>query len=144
ERLLANTDLQRSESGTAADAVRDDLINRWSSGAASGKRLARHQRAHRAMVTLAVRIIEAADDVYVLLEGRQRLQARRDLVIRPRLARHPVVFQNAVAVEPQNESGLDWLGCTGRGAYSRPTAVEHRGKRRHADLGGRSTDSDTF
>ncbi len=49
----------------------------------------------------------------VVAQGRKRAQARRDAVVRAGLLRDPVLFRDAVAVEPEDEALLD-LAPAGR------------------------------
>src|SRR5262245_14890718 len=61
------------------------------------------------------RIVEAGYDVDILLEGSERSQARRDRVVAAGLLGDPIFLDDAVAVEPADEAGLDRLVLAGRG-----------------------------
>jgi len=51
------------------------------------------------MMAFPVGIVEAGDHVNIFLERLERLQARRDIIIGPQLARHPVILHDPVAVD---------------------------------------------
>ena len=55
-------------------------------------------------------VIDPAEHMDVVAEAGQRLQGRRDLVMVAVLAGNPILLDDAVAVEPQDEPGLDRFG----------------------------------
>src|SRR5437870_8440099 len=79
-------------------------------------------------------IVEAADDVYVFAEGRQRGQAWSERVFGAGLRGNPVALRDAVAVKPEDEAGRNRRVRGVGGAV----AVEHRFERRQADADGRA------
>ena len=116
----------------------DRLIDRRSAGAAAREHFARDQAAHRVVMAVARprqpgrRIIDAAENMNVLAESRQRLQARRHFEIAAVLARNPVLFDDPVAVEPEDEARLDRLVAAALGGIGRAAGVELRLERRQA------------
>ena len=143
KRLLAGADLQRTEPGIVADLLRDHLVDGRPARAAARESLAGHERAHRAVMAFPVGIVEAGDDVNVFLERLQRLQARRDVVVRSQFARNPVILHDPVAVEPQHETRLD-RRRSGLRRIRRPAAVKHGCERGQPDPDSDAAQSNPF
>ena len=149
EAFLGDADLQRCEAGIAAEFAGDHLIQGRAACSATGERLAGNDGAHRRVVAVARtrqsggRAVEAGDDMNVVAKWRQRLQAGRHFVVRSDFARNPIFLGNSVAVEPEDETGLNFLrgNLAGRGIGS-AAAVEHRFERRQSDADQRTRDSD--
>ena len=116
------------------------LIHRRPAGTAPGEVGARHQRAHGSGVAVARSIadggvVEAAQDVDLIPQPRQRSQARRQIVIGARLVGNPIAFRDAVAVEPEDKTPVErkrLVRRIDRGCVSRAAGVEHREQRRQA------------
>ena len=81
-------------------------------------------------------IVQSTQHVDIVAERSQRIEARREPEIRSRLARDPVAFGNAVAIEPEDEAILDGLSRHRVRGVSRAGGVEHAHQRRQANLDG--------
>src|SRR5260221_12926564 len=80
------------------------------------------------------RVVETGDDMNVLAERRQRVEAGSEFEIRSGLTWDPVFSRNAVAIEPENEAGLDPAGSyLARRRICGTVGVEHAFESRHAD-----------
>src|SRR5205085_7536106 len=94
-RLLTYAYLQRAEphraAGLGGHSGRDHLVNRRAARASSGEGRSRKQGAHRAVMVVPRtgfprgRIVEPAEDVYMISKGTQGRQTRRQRIIRARL-----------------------------------------------------------
>src|SRR4029077_6129440 len=95
-RFLADADLQRVKASLTANLRGDDLIDRRSGAASPRIGGARAQPAHRFVMTIAGTrkarsgIVQAPDDVNVLLKRSKRRQAGRERVIGAGILRNPV------------------------------------------------------
>src|SRR5262249_55416365 len=103
-RLLGHTDLEGAEAGLGAEVRGEYLADRQTTSAAPGIGQARHERAHRLVMSVAGAgharrgIVDAADHVDVLAQRAQRRQARRQLEGGTGLGWNPVALGNAVSV----------------------------------------------
>ena len=137
-RFLADADLKGAEPRLAAHRARNHLIDRRAAGAAARVRRAGDERAHRFVMRVAgrrdarVRVVDAADDMDVVSNRRERREARCQLVVDADLSRNPIPLGNAVAVEPEHETRLHRGVHAGRRVRG-STRVEHGRERRQAD-----------
>ena len=93
------------------------------------------------------RVVQAAEDVDVVAERRERREAGRDVEIRAGLRRDPVALRDAVAVEPEDEAALDRLLnvlAAAPGGVRRAVRIEHAHERRQSDLNSAPGERDTL
>src|SRR5262249_7584481 len=129
ERLLADADLKRPETRFLSQPGGQQLVEGWAACAASRVHLPGDQRAHRRIVAVAGtrkpcrRAVQSGNDMYVLPKRRERIQAGRELKIGPGFFGDPVLFRDAIAIEPEDEARLDGarflrrrrgIGCAAR------------------------------
>src|SRR5205814_1859492 len=115
--------LQRMKARVTADFRSDHLIDGWPGAAASGVCGARNQTAHGFVMAVTRAgnargwIVQTADDVDVLPEGRERRKAGREHIIGAGFRGNPISLRDSVTVEPQDEAGGN-RGFRGLCAYA--------------------------
>ena len=129
EGFLRDADLNRAEARIAADFGGDGLVDGCSARAVAGERRTGGDAADRLVVAVAGAggigrlVVQAAENVDIVAERRQRTEARREVKVGTGLAGNPIPLGDAVAVEPEDEAALDRFRRTPSAAYAVPVEL---------------------